>query len=101
MRVFRRHPKTIAKIGMYIFGAILLCGIGIGFGGLGALVPEGPPGFPVYDTLPLALPIAKCGLVTVAIFPALVAPVVACSCTLLFKRSLIFIQLFILISYIQ
>ena len=34
MRVFRRHPKTIAKIGMYIFGAMLFCGIGIGCGGI-------------------------------------------------------------------
>jgi hypothetical protein len=33
MRAFRRHPRTIAKIGMYIFGAMLLCGVGIGFGG--------------------------------------------------------------------
>jgi hypothetical protein len=48
-------------------------------GGLGALVPD-LPGLPVYDLL--ALPMAKCGLTTVAILPADVAPGVAVSATL-------------------
>ncbi len=48
------------------------------FGGLGALVPD-LPGDPVNDFFFLSLPIAMCGLVTVAIFPEAVAPAVACS----------------------
>ena len=60
------------------------------FGNLGALVPDFP-GDPEYALENLSLPIAMWGLVTVAIFPALVAPAVACSCTLRIITSLIFV----------
>ena len=62
----------------------------LGFGTLGAFVPD-TPGDPVYDFLNLSLPMAMCGLVTDAMLPALVAPAVACSCTLRTITSLIFI----------
>jgi hypothetical protein len=48
------------------------------FGNLGALVPDFP-GDPEYAFENLSLPMAMCGEVTVAMFPALVAPAVACS----------------------
>jgi len=59
----------------------------LGFGTLGALVPE-RPGVPVYDFLNLSGPMATCGLTTEAMLPELVAPAVACSLTI---TSLIFI----------
>jgi len=63
----------------------------LGFGTLGALVPE-RPGDPVYDFLNLSGPAATCGLLSVAMLPALVAPAVACSPSLLCVIiSLIFI----------
>ena len=68
------------------------------FGNLGAFVPD-RPGDPVNDFENLSLPIAMCGLTTVAMLPALVAPAVACSCTLRMITSLIFITLFILIIF--
>ena len=51
------------------------------FGSLGAFVPD-TPGDPVYDLLPLSLPMAMCGDVTDAILPELVAPAVAYSLTI-------------------
>ena len=60
------------------------------FGNLGAFVPD-RPGDPVNDLENLSLPMAMCGLTTVAMLPALVAPAVACSCTLRMITSLIFI----------
>ena len=57
-------------------------------GSLGALVPD-RPGVPVYAFVNLSLPMAMCGLTTVAMLPALVAPAVACSLTM---TSLIFIK---------
>ena len=63
----------------------------LGFGTLGAFVPE-RPGDPVYDFLNLSGPAATCGLASVAMLPALVAPAVACSPSLLCVIiSLIFI----------
>tara|TARA_R100000081_G_C4776121_1_gene148699 strand:+ start:437 stop:895 length:459 start_codon:yes stop_codon:yes gene_type:complete len=60
------------------------------FGNLGAFVPD-LPGVPVYDFLNLSGPAATCGFARVAMLPALVAPGVACSCTLRMITSLIFI----------
>jgi hypothetical protein len=60
------------------------------FGNLGALVPDFP-GDPEYAFENLSLPMAMCGEVTVAMFPALVAPAVACSWILCAIISLIFI----------
>ena len=48
------------------------------FGSLGARVPD-LPGEPVYAFVNLSRPMAMCGLTTVAMLPALVAPAVACS----------------------
>ena len=62
----------------------------LGIGTLGAFVPD-LPGDPVYDFLNLSGPAATCGLASVAMLPALVAPAVACSCTLRTITSLIFI----------
>ena len=59
----------------------------LALGTLGALVPE-RPGVPVYDFLNLSGPAATCGLFSVAMLPALVAPAVACSLTI---TSFIFI----------
>ena len=60
------------------------------FGNFGAFVPD-LPGDPVNDFENLSRPIAMCGLTTDAILPALVAPAVACSCTLRIITSLIYI----------
>ena len=63
------------------------CALGIGT--LGAFVPE-RPGEPVYDFLNLSGPAATCGLFSVAMLPALVAPAVACSLIFCAITSLIF-----------
>jgi hypothetical protein len=68
----------------------------LGFGTLGALVPE-RPGEPVYDFLNLSGPAATCGLASVAMLPALVAPAVACSPNLL---CVIISLIFIIITYL-
>ena len=59
------------------------------FGNLGAFVPD-LPGVPVYDFLNLSGPAATCGLAREAMFPALVAPAVACSLFIL-RMSISFI----------
>ena len=61
----------------------------LGFGTLGALVPE-RPGVPVYDFLNLSRPMAMCGDTTDAMLPELVAPAVACSLIFCDITSLIF-----------
>ena len=68
----------------------------LGFGTLGALVPE-RPGVPVYDFLNLSRPMAMCGDTTDAMLPAAVAPAVACS---LITISLIFMCFAIFINNI-
>ena len=60
-------------------------------GSLGARVPD-LPGDPVYAFVNLSFPIAMCGLTTLAMLPALVAPAVACSLIFCVITSLIFIK---------
>jgi len=60
------------------------------FGNLGARVPD-RPGEPVYAFVNLSFPMAMCGLTTLAMLPALVAPAVACSLIFCVITSLIFI----------
>jgi hypothetical protein len=67
------------------------------FGSFGARVPD-TPGVPVYDFLKRSLPIAMCGLATVAMLPADVAPAVAVSRIKISNiRITVFIDIFVLI----
>ena len=68
----------------------------LGFGTLGALVPD-LPGVPVYDFLNLSRPMAMCGDTTDAMLPELVAPAVACSLIFRLITSLIFMQWYLVL----